>query len=238
MGNFCKNCGSELKDEDIFCGNCGQKSDAVSKEASTYANVAFEQVSSESASADGGKKNYKKRTAILIGGIAVAAAAIAGIILLFSSVFGGSGAQKALDNYAKALQNPTIKNAEKLAPDEYWNARAEDDYNDADEVLEAHVEALKIMREPIEDICGDNVRISFKVEKEKDVEASTLNAAKDLLKEYYNIQKKDIKKMVELQIIIKIQGSEDEDERKCPSYAIQIGNNWYVCNRNGFLMIP
>ena len=240
MSKFCGNCGAELGDDATICVNCGWKSEAVAETETINAETAPEQSSSESSPADDGKKPDKKKTAILIGGIAVVViAAIVGFILLIGAIFGGGGAQGALNNYDEVMKNPTTKNVEKLAPEKYWESFVEDDdsnFNDVDEVHEYFVENLEDAIEYFEDEFGDNIRISFKIEKEKDVKSSTLDDAKDLLKDHYDIPKKDIKKMVKLEVLLKIKGSEDEDEEETTMYAIQIGNNWYVCSANGDLM--
>ena len=63
-----------------------------------------------------------------------------------------------------------------------------------------------------------------------------MDDAKDLLKENYDIPKKDIKKMVKLDVVATIKGSEDEDEDETTMHAIQIGNNWYICSESGYLL--
>lgn len=242
MSKFCGNCGAELNDDATFCGNCGWKSgDATKneiKDAEDAPVQAADQASAETAPSDG-KNPDKKKTAILIGGIAIVViAAIVGFILLIGAIFGGGGAQGALNNYASAMQKPNTNNVKKIYPDEYWEAIVDaegSEYNDEDEAIEDFVDNLTDAIEFMEEDYGDNIRISIKIDKERDAKASILNDVKDTLKDRYDIAKKDVKKMVKLDCTVTIKGSEDEDELSAEGYAIQIRNNWYIISEYGSL---
>ena len=65
---------------------------------------------------------------------------------------------------------------------------------------------------------------------------SKLKSVKDYLKEQYGINKKDVTKMVELDVTMKIIGSEDEDEDDATFYAVCIKGQWYLCSESGSLL--
>lgn len=245
MSRFCSRCGSELRDGDIFCGNCGKKSEIIPEEKinidkteagqrpaeQAFAEQPIDEISDPCCNSD------NKKTALLIGGIAIViVAAIIGLILLVSAIFGVSGAEGALSNYLSVMQNPVAENIEKMASEEYWDyvlSDAYSHYEDVDEALEYGVDIYERALETYEDDYGDNIRFSFKTEKEKEVNPFLLDDVKDLMKYRYDISKKDIKKMVNFDVLITIKGDEDEYEYSRSLYAIQIRDDWYIINKRG-----
>ncbi|MBS6645304.1 MAG: zinc-ribbon domain-containing protein [Clostridiaceae bacterium] len=103
---FCPNCGTELPDDSVFCGTCGQR---VDEEAG-----GFEQSSGDvvqpvipAAPAPDKKKNVK-----LIGGIAAGVVALVVIIVAAVNIFGGGKFTKPMDQLCK-LVNSKDTNIEK-----------------------------------------------------------------------------------------------------------------------------
>ena len=236
MSKFCGNCGAKLSDDDIFCGNCGSKSETVPQTVTEQA--APEQRSDKPASAGGIKKLDKKKTILLISGIAViAVAAIIGFILLITAIFGGSGAERALNNYASSIQKPTDENIERLVPKEYWEYMVRGEYSgydDVDDAIEKFFDMRETLLEDYEEEYGDNIRVSYKIKTERDVTDSVLENVKIRMNREYDILRKDIKKMVRLKVLLTISGDEDELEYSSTMYAVLIRNDWYLTDESGY----
>ena len=196
-----------------------------------------EQGTGEAVSEGGIKKFDKKKTILLISGISgIAVAAIIGFILLITAIFGGSGAEGALDNYLSVMQNPTDENIEKMAPEEYWEYLVNglyNNYEDADEALEYAVDIYEDSLKTYERDYGNNIRFIFKTNKEEEANESIFESAKDFMTYKYDISEKDIKKMVKFSVLITIKGDEDELWYSRDLYSIQVRDDWYIINKKG-----
>ncbi|WP_180994711.1 zinc ribbon domain-containing protein [Clostridium sp. chh4-2] len=102
---FCPNCGTELPDDSVFCGTCGQRVDEEAggvQQPSGYVNQPVYEA--EPAPVQNNKKNVK-----LIGGLAAGALALIVIVVIAMKVFGGGSYTKPLNQVCKLLNNRDTK---------------------------------------------------------------------------------------------------------------------------------
>lgn len=125
MSKFCKNCGTELKDDDLFCISCGSKTEPVATatnntdstfntgnttEFGTTSNPTGEATNSAPTNAGGIMKKLNQ-TNIEIKGKKIPVlpviiiAALLVILLLAKVIFGGSSYKDPFDKFAKGINN-------------------------------------------------------------------------------------------------------------------------------------
>ena len=88
-------------------------------------------------------------------------------------------------------------------------------------------EFVEEMLDSMEEEFGKNVKVTYKVTDEDELDKDDLKELKDYLKEEYDVSKKDVKKAYELELEMKIKGSEDDDEDETDLVVVQIGKKWY-----------
>lgn len=172
------------------------------------------------------KKPSKK--ALIIGGVVAAVAVVAIILIIVLGGNGGSASspQGALDNYV-ALMNGDTSKLDALAPDEYWEAMAEEEGCSKKELLAEGREAMAENVDELKEEYGRNYKVTGKIMAEDEVDDDTLEKIAEALSEY-GIKESSIKAAKDLTIKLTIKGSDGEDENTTSLSAIQIGSTWYL----------
>lgn len=209
---YCVNCGNAMNDTDIICQNCGANNAPAQPEETT-------------------KKlpDLKKIPPKFIGIGAVAVVAVIALIIIISAIFGGAGYNKAIDNLIDVSMYGKLDKLEDLAPAEFWDmVKDETDLSVKKFVEELEdSEFVEEMLDSMEEEFGKNVKVTYKVTDEDELDKDDLKELKDYLKEEYDVSKKDVKKAYELELEMKIKGSEDDDEDETDLVVVQIGKKWY-----------
>ena len=253
MSKFCKHCGSELNDNDIFCANCGGKNEVeevVNAEVAQdneveapaeEAPVAEEATNPVQKIADkvmGFTGTYvekaKKDPKIAIIGIgAVVAVLVLAIVL--SVVFSGPAYKGAIDNYFAVISKGEFNRIEKMAPKEYWDYMEEEMDMDIDDYLDQieDNELYDTMMEFLELQYGDNIQISYKILEADELSKKKLDTVRDGLKENYDIAKKSVTEGYKVEVEATIKGDDDEESEEQDMIVVKISGNWYVVSEEG-----
>ena len=177
MSKFCQNCGKALDDATRFCDGCGAPQQAAPQQApvattpkAPKASFDFNKIIDEVKSfANGLVNRCKADKKFMYTCIGVAAAAVVVLVVLLALVFGGSSYTAPIDTLIDVSFEGKVDKIKNLAPDEYWDWY-EDEYDeDLDDIIEEAEESFDDMMEYYEEQYGDNLRVSYKVDKKKEL---------------------------------------------------------------------
>ena len=199
MSKLCKNCGSEMQDQEVVCASCGTENEVAAKPAA------------------------KPQKTKLIG---LAACALVLIVLLVA-LFGG-GYKKAFNNYVAVNYKGKANKIDDLAPKQYWKWLEEEKDFDLKEYKEEYKENWEDRQEALEKTYGKNIKVKLDVEDKETWKKDDVKAVAKALNEQYDIREGSVKKIIEIEGTMTIKGSEDEKEEDIEGLTfIKIGSKWY-----------
>lgn len=182
---FCPNCGTELPDDSVFCGTCGQRVDEEGG-AQQPSDDGIQQVFTPSQMpAPEKKKNVK-----LIGGLAAGAVALIVIITVLVKVFGGGSYTKPMDQVCKLVNSRDTK-IEKyvsaVSPKFMVNAYDNGvslmkEVDGFDEVMDEAKEELSDGFDELKDIYGKDFKVKYEVLDKEKMSKSDLKKVKSSYK--------------------------------------------------------
>lgn len=216
MSKFCEQCGSELKDTDTKCPNCGAQ---IAEEPATK-DVKKEETNTTSAS---NKKDIK--TYAIFGGIAAAALVL---IIILVAIFGGSGYKKPIDNMINGIQKANVKTFMKAFPD-VMKEDLEDSIDKDD---------LKDLMEDLEDEVGKNPKISYKILDKEKIDKDDLKDVQEKLEDQYEDAKKSKVKVsagYKLTVKLTIKGKDDSNSTTTTMKVYKIGGKWCMLSPSSSL---
>ena len=252
MGKFCQNCGKALGDADRFCDGCGasQEVTPVSQPAPQPVQQAPVATAPETPKEsfdinkilDKVKPVIEKVKTFALGVIerckadkkymytcaGIAGGAVVVLILLIVLLSGNGGMTKPIDTLIDVGFKGKIEKITDLAPEEYWEY-LEDEYDvDIDDILDQAEEGLDDTLENLEDEYGDNIRVSYKVEKKKQLSDKKAKGIAEALADEYDLDEDDFGDVYELDLEMTIKGSEDDDEDEAEFTVIKYKGKWYA----------
>ncbi|MBP3707918.1 MAG: zinc ribbon domain-containing protein [Clostridia bacterium] len=204
MSKFCEHCGSELKDNDKVCPNCG---------AAVEGKAAKKDVKNANANTEKVEKSNVKTIAI-VGGIIVAAIIV--IVVIFSLI--GGAYKTPIKNYFNGVQKTNAKTYLKAYP-EFMRENLEDTYDE---------EFLEKRKESLEKTYGDNVKLSYKVVDKIKMTKDELDKVKDELKEDYDDEKIKISSGYKVCVKLTVKGSDEKETNFMTLDVLKINGKWSV----------
>lgn len=170
-------------------------------------------------------KKDNKKLLIPIAAVAVVLVVIITAALLFSNPFGN-----ALDSFFEVASGEAkLKDVQALAPAEVWNYIEDEEDLTAKDLYEYYdAEMREEAAEELEEEYGNNIKISYKITKKKELSDKKLGEYRDELNDNYGIKKKDVKKAYKLTLDVTVKGSEDKETEEMDLLLIKVGNKWYV----------
>ncbi len=227
MSKFCANCGNSMDDSMELCPVCGAKVETPAAQPAAPSVTAVDAAT--------GKKN---KLPIIIGAVAVVAVAL---IVVLVMVLGGGGYEKAVDKYVAVMYEGEYSDIKDLAPDAYWEYMEEkyDDF-DLEEGIEEMEEEYEERLERYEEDYGDNVKFSYEITEEDEIDEDDLKDIAKKLKERYDIDKDDVTEGYEVEFTVTIEGDDDsvdhdfeaydyeDDDRYSYYAAVKIDGSWYL----------
>lgn len=209
MSKFCESCGSELKDTDKVCPNCG----AAVEEKATKKDVKKETVKASEANKP---EKDNKKTMALVGGIA--AAVIVVLIVIFSIV--GGAYKTPIKNYFNGMEKQNAKTYIKAFPS-FMKEDLEDEYDD---------DAMEKMMSYYEKKYGDHIKISYKVLDKTKLDKDELKDVKEDLEDKYDDEKIKVTDGYEVCIKATIKGSDEKDIDYTSMKVYKINGKWCIVN--------
>lgn len=207
MSKFCENCGSELKDTDKVCPNCG----AAAVVKTTKKDVKVEKNTATNAESNVPNNNNTKKF-VLIGGIALAAVLV--IIVLIALL--GGGYKKPLKNYFSGIEKTKAETYLKAYP-EFMREDMEDTYDD---------ERLESMLEIFEEEYGDKIKISYKILDKEKINKEDLEDVKDDLEDEYDDEDIKVTDGYTVAVKITVKGSDDKEASYSSFEVYKINGKW------------
>ncbi len=222
---FCSNCGSELKEGTVFCSNCGTKAADAGQQAPGNTQQVMPNYTSNGYTGynqQGNKPNNNK-----IIGMAVVGVAALAVFFILVKLFGGitpPGYEQPIKYVCDGIENGSFKTMMKAFP-EYITDQMEDYYGDEmDELMDGMVENLK-------DQYGKRVKISYKVTDKDKMDKDDIETLEEDV-EYNYDEKVNIKDAYEIEVEMKVKGSEGSDEDESTVTVIKVGSKWYLYDQS------
>ncbi len=188
MTKFCANCGAPMDEEDRVCGQCGTPvAGAPAPSAGTK---------------KGGTVGKAAGNNSLIIKLAIGIAALVVVIIVAVNLVGSmTGYKSTLNKMTKALKDYDVDTIESLSSsitDEMLSWYGDDLYDYYDEWMSDVLDEF-------EENVGEIKKISYEITDATEMTERRLENLKDELTEYYNMDTRDIKEIVEvdLQLIVK-----------------------------------
>ena len=158
--------------------------------------------------------------------LAIAGGVVAGVIVLIilcSALFGG-GRQTPLKNYCKALGKANASAFLKLYPEEVLEEDYDWDRDDKDDIqdyLEDYVDNL-------EDIYGEDIKMSYEVKTEKKLNDKRLKALGEYLEDDYDMDADELTAGYVMQVKWTIEGDDDSKSDKDWVVVYKYDGDWYM----------
>lgn len=212
MSKFCENCGSELKDTDTVCPNCGTAVEKTTKK--DVKNTKVEDNQTQTVNPTEGKIN--KKTFAIVGGIVVAAILLIVIVIALCS----GGYTKPISYMCNGVQKADSKTFSKAFPKVMTE---DDDYKIDDDDIEKLLENL-------EDEYGKNIKITYKVLDKEKIDKEDLEDLQEKLEDQYEDSKKKCKVTAGYKVTVKmtIKGKDDKDTDSTTINVYKIGGKWCI----------
>ncbi|MBP3502638.1 MAG: zinc ribbon domain-containing protein [Clostridia bacterium] len=211
MSKFCENCGSELKDTDNVCPNCGAAVEKTTKK-DVKKDVKLKNEQEQTVNTNESKKNTK--TFAIIGG----AAALVVILLVIIIALCSGGYKKPLDYMCKGMQKADSKTFLKAFP-----AVMTEDLEDSidNDYLEKQLESF-------EDEYGKNIKITYKILDKEKIDKEDLEDLQENLEDKYEDSKKKCKVSAGYKLSVKmtIKGKDDKETDTSTINVYKIGGKW------------
>jgi len=258
MAKFCTKCGSPLAEDVKFCGTCGTAvpvqepapvqaapvqapAPAPVQPAPTPVQPVYQAPAEAPVAAPAPKK--KGKAGLIIGVLLVVVALIVAAVLIpWGDIFGGSdddseggsaaaagSPEDAVNLYYDALYEGKANNLKSLAPQGFWDW-AEDTYGvTAKDVVSFFKEELQEdYVDEMKDQYGKNYTVTFRVEKEIELDDEALESIAEFLNDEYGIKESSVTGAVQLAGVVEAKGSDGEDSDDMDElYAVQIDGKWY-----------
>ncbi len=233
---FCRNCGTELKQGEVFCVNCGTKIDNSVPETSgntpntlnipNTPNTPPYIPNMNNSNNPGLAKGNTKKLIAIIGISVVALIALIVLVNIIKSV-STPGYEKPIKSLTEGLEKYDFKKMISAYPD-YISDDMEDylDYFDDEE------EMFDEMFGSLEDEYGKRIKISYKITDKDKMDRDEIEAIEEDI-EYSYDEEVNIKEGYTLEVKLTIKGSEDRDTDKTEIDVIRIGSKWYLANAFG-----
>lgn len=236
MSKFCQNCGKALDDAMRFCDGCGAPQQAAPQQApvattpkAPKASFDFNKIIDEVKSfANGLVNRCKADKKFMYTCIGVAAAAVVVLVVLLALIFGGSSYTAPIDTLIDVSFEGKVDKIKNLAPEEYWDWYEEEYDADIDDMIEEAEDNFDDMMDYYEEQYGDNIRVSYKVDKKKELSDRKLEGIAEALADKYDIDEDKVTAGYELDVELSIKGSEDDDENETEITVIKYKGKWYA----------
>lgn len=248
MSKVCFNCGEIIEDDSSFCTKCGTRQDATAAAPENKPNAFAEAVDNmkpavnealEKGKAMAGEiaekvKSVKvddlvaKAKAEPVKYLVPALAAVAVVLVVLIVLLAGKPYTGALNTMMDVVGKGKVEKIEKMAPAEYWDY-FEDMYDtDVEDMIDEMSDAWEEAIEDMEDEYGDNIKVKYKVVKEKKLSDRKLSKLADALDDQYDIDGDTVKAAYDLEVEMTIKGSEDDDTNETDLSVVKIGGKWYL----------
>ena len=221
MAKFCTQCGARMEDDDRVCGQCGTPaSDAADMNPAKKSDPNTPGTVNPGSPANAIGKNKGMKWIVLI--IAVVAAIVACVIAV-KVVSNFTGYKGTVRKMVRALQKDDVDALESMASsisdvikdndEDYEEDYDEEDGEEEDDYYESLISATL---DKYEDKVGAVKSISYEITDTSEISDRRLDKIKENLIDYYNMDTTGIKKIVKVDLRLKVKG-----ENKSSIYDVE-----------------
>ncbi len=260
MDVFCLKCGTKIENGVKFCPNCGAVVEATNNVAETPVNnfsqpenvvpnntmpvnPVAENVAPENTIPNNmpvgqpgfapdnmaqapAANNNKKNIAIIAGAAAGGVAVLAIIIALLA---GSSSYKSVIDDKLSAFEKGDAKKLASTYPEFFYSEEYDSAKDFADELEDQ--DFSEPLMEFFEEEVGEKVKLSYKIDKIKDVKGNKLEDFREDITDMYDVSMKKIKKVKKADIIITAKGKDGKAEYDWEEvYLLKEGGKWRIVN--------
>lgn len=250
MSKICQTCGKTLDDTMRFCDGCGTPQQAAPQQSQYESSQPTQYEASQQvpAAAAPNKTGFdfhrivervklfasnlvsrcKADKAFMYKCIGITAAAVVVVIVLLSLIFGGGGYTAPIDALIDVTFEGKAKKIKDLAPADYWEWYEEEYDEDIDEIIDEAEDDFDSMLDYLEEMYGDNIRVSYKVKDKKALSDRRLEGIAESLADKYDLDEDKFTAGYELELEMTIKGSEGKDEDETEVTVIKYKGKWYA----------
>ncbi len=245
MSQFCRKCGTQMDNEDVFCPRCGAKvkpiatPDAPAQETTVMTpppavviqelKVTPMPVKEKKVIKINWKKIFRKALAVITNPWLVAA--VLAVVILIS---GFSLLEKYKVSYEEDLWQyldvtlgGDTDHTEDVAPSKMWQKYKDMSALTKVQWLEIAEANCQIWSDHYASIMGGRPKYSYTVDNEEAISTRKLKALGEMLEDRYDINSDHVKAAYMLDVAITIDGKKDPITRNEDMLAVQIGEHWY-----------
>ena len=169
-----------------------------------------------------------KKTGLLVAIIAAVAVIAVIAVLLLVDPFKWFGRKAALDKYFKVYElGKEIAEPEDMYPEDVLEFFEDNGITFVDDWSDY----LEEIREVTEDVYGKDVKVTYEVTDEEEVDEDDLEEIAEMLEDRYGLDADSVQKGYQIEFEYTIEGSKDEYEvDDCVTIMLKIDGKWYVTN--------
>lgn len=207
---FCKWCGAEVKNTDIYCPKCGGK---LNNPSTTDENNVLPVVRTD-------KKTRRK--AIIAAGVLILTAVIAAVFLL-----GGRSYRETVDQFFEATFTADVNAIVKLIPDAVIENAMEENGYDRDEMSEFLQEGADTLQEQINRLAsylGEDWEVSHDILGAEDITGEEFEE----IKTAYDDMDAEVSSAKSVDVKMTVKSGETENSVQLNIPVIKVGRSWYL----------
>ena len=149
------------------------------------------------------------------------------VMVLSLTACGANGSHKSVvKTLFASIEKGDAEKMLSLFPEEVLEAM-EENLGDEDEVLEYFEDAMDSLMDEFEDMYGDDIKITYEIEDEDELDEDDIDEIIDFYEEYLDADL-DIEAAYELEVEATIEGEDDDDTDEMTIFVIKIDGKWYL----------
>lgn len=160
-----------------------------------------------------------------VGIIAIAAAAVVVIGLLFA-LLGGRSEKATIKKYINGTFDGNAKALISVVPDKALKVALEDEDMTKKELIEELDEELEYVQESLDRYMGEGWKVTYKIKEIKKIKGDDLEEIQDDYKDEYKV-KVSAAKVAKVELTIKTKDG-DKETSDMKIYLVKIGRSWYI----------
>lgn len=203
---FCGKCGAKNNEGAIFCYKCGKPLNDEQKEV-------------ENVAADA-KTNNRNRNV----GIIVVAVIVATVLIGIFYLFGGRSYKTTVKKFLEASMNGDVKTILKLIPEDLIEELQEEKGLNKNELVSEMQERMQEEMDTLNNNLGDNWKVTYDIQKVKDVSDKDLKEIKKDYKEY----DVDVTAAKNIEVKCTVKWKDNKNTNTANISVIKVGRNWYI----------
>lgn len=210
MAKFCANCGANMEENDIVCGQCGTPATDKDSNLNSQSNTNV--------------SNNDKVASKLIVKVAIGVVAMFIVVNLLGLIIGSFGYKSVLNKMVKAIKNDDVSTLISISSEVGQSIYGENEY---EEMIENFIEAKLDYYE--EEVDGRVKKITYEIKDQSELTSRKLEKIKDNISEIYDEDASNISKVMIVDLKLTIKGSKEKTKDKIDNLVLlKEGGKWRI----------